>query len=165
MTEITDKPMKNALVKHTVRNVIAGAFVLGAVLSASQSAGAFQLENETDAQAPETVLAYADPSFDARFGNAPAGDESVDHELNDAWLGMNVTSQSGEVLGYVVDALIGPDGQVTDLVITDDPNSEVEVFVPAQLATLTDTEVQLSLNSNDVAALRTAYQAVLASNE
>ena len=158
------KPMKNATVKNTVRNVIAGAFVLGAVLSATQSAGAFQLENEKTAQAPETVLAYADPNFDARFGNLPDTEESADHELNDAWLGMNVTSENGEVLGYVVDALIGPDGQVTDLVITDDPNSEIEVFVPARLATLTDTEVQLSLDANDVAALRTAYQTV-ASNQ
>ncbi|WP_158285744.1 PRC-barrel domain-containing protein [Pseudohoeflea suaedae] len=115
--------------------------------------------------APETVLAYADPDFSARFGNAPEGDQSVDHELNDAWLGMNVTSENGEVLGYVVDAILGPDGEVTDLVITDDPNSEVEVYVPARLATLTDSEVQLSLNANDVAALRTAYDSVLASSE
>ncbi|MAY61331.1 MAG: hypothetical protein CML29_03895 [Rhizobiales bacterium] len=157
--------MKNATVKNTIRNVIAGTFVLGAVLSVTNSASAFQIENENAVQAPETVLAYADPNFDARFGNTPEADESVDHELNDAWLGMNVTSENGEVLGYVVDALIGPDGEVTDLVITDDPNSEVEVFVPARLATLTDTDVQLALNSNDVAALRTAYNAVLASSE
>ena len=35
----------------------------------------------------------------------------------------------------------------------------------ARLATLTDSEVQLALSSNDVAALRTAYNAVLASSE
>jgi len=157
--------MKNATVKNTVRNVVAGAFVLGAVLSASQSANAFQIENENAVEAPETVLAYADPDFSARFGNAPDAEQSVDHELNDAWLGMNVTSENGEVLGYVVDAILGPDGDVTDLVITDDPNSEVEVYVPARLATLTDTEVQLALNANDVAALRTAYNSVLASSE
>lgn len=155
--------MTHASLKTTVRSFAAGALALGGVLAATQMASAFQLESEFGSK-PEAVMAYADPNFDARFGNTPETRESADHELNDAWLGMTVKSENGDNLGYVVDALIGPDGEVTDLVITDDPNSEVEIFVPARLATLTDTEVNLALDANDVAALRSAYNSVLASN-
>ncbi|MBW3095714.1 PRC-barrel domain-containing protein [Pseudohoeflea coraliihabitans] len=157
--------MNNAIVKTAFRHVAATVFVAGSVLAAASSVNAFQLENVVKGPrtAPATVMAYADPNFDARFGSAPAGEESADHELNDAWLGMTVTAENGENLGYVVDALIDEDGYITDLVITDDPNSEVEIYVPARLATLTDTNVTLALDGNDVAALRTAYNSVLAS--
>lgn len=155
--------MKNASVKKTIRNFAAAAIAFGCVTAAVSTASAFQIDADKPAQ-PEAVMAYADPNFAARFGNAPDVQESADHELNDAWLGMTVVATNGEKLGYVIDAIIGVDGQVTDLVITDDPNSEIEVFVPARLATLTDTNVNIALSSNDVAALRTAYNSVFASN-
>ena len=62
-------------------------------------------------------MAYA--NFDAdRFGGVL--DDvypDVEHEMNDAWMGMNVVSADGVILGYVTDAFVNEDGSIDELVI------------------------------------------------
>lgn len=152
------------MTKATNRNILGAMLIAaGAILAAATPAAAFTLETQP-AETAETVLAYADP-MQGRFG--PTVEEQAmgsDHELNDAWLGMTVKSSNGDVLGYVVDAVLGADGEITDIVVASDPNSSVEIFIPAELATLSDEDVTLALSKQDVANIRAASQAVIAAN-
>lgn len=137
------------------KSLIAATFAIAAFSATTMAANAFQFGAEAPAAEP-TVLAYADPMTE-RFGPLAQDEaEYVEHELNDAWLGMTVVSAEGEVLGYVSDAIVNMDGEVTDLVISPDMETEGQVFVPARLAVLGDEAVSLSLTSNDLAALETA---------
>ena len=144
-----------------IRTAFAAALAAGVFAISTQGAAAFNIKTETQDR-PSAVMAYAAP-MEERFGPAPEA-ESADHELNDAWLGMSVRASNGEMLGYVVDALVGPEGEITDIVIASGPGSDVEIFIPAILATLNDEDVRLSLSESEVAAIRSASRQVLASN-
>jgi PRC-barrel domain. len=151
------------MTKATNRTILGATLIAAGALLATVPASAFQLEapvNGTETAA----LAYADP-MQGRFG-PPSGEKAVgsDHELNDAWLGMTVKASNGEVLGYVVDAVLDNEGEVTDIVVTSGPKSSVEIFIPAELATLAADGVTLALSKQDVANIRAASQAVLAAN-
>lgn len=146
---------------HTlIRTAYATAFVAGIIAISTQGAAAFDIKSQTQAE-PAAVMAYAAP-MEERFGPSVETEHSADHELNDAWLGMSVRASNGEMLGYVIDALVGPNGEITDIVVASGPDSDVEIFIPAILATLTDEDVRLSLSESDVAAIRSASRQVLA---
>ncbi|PWV98901.1 hypothetical protein DFR52_104192 [Hoeflea marina] len=160
MNSITDTNMTKTATTIS-RSLIAAAFAITAFTATTQAARAFQIGAEAPAT-EQTVLAYAEP-MNERFGPTVQSDEEeVDHELNDAWLGMTALSAEGEVLGYVSDAIVNSFGEVTDLVISPDMETEGRVFVPARLAVLGDEAVQLSLTNNDLAALETATTVAMA---
>lgn len=150
------------MTKATNRTILAAIVAAGALFAAAAPASAFQLEPAAGAASP-TVLAYADP-MQGRFGPSVEEEGSHDHELNDAWLGMTVEANNGDILGYVVDALVDANGDITDIIVASDPNSSVEIFIPAELATLGDQTVTLALSKQDVANIRAASNAVIASN-
>lgn len=160
MNSITGKDMIKTA--NTIsRTLIAATLAIAAFSVTTQAANAFQFGARV--QSENTLLAYAEPMTE-RFGPAAQADdaEELDHELNDAWLGMTALSAEGEVLGYVSDAIVNSYGEVTDLVISPDMETEGQVFVPARLAVLGDDAVQLSLTNNDLAALETATTVAMA---
>ena len=136
--------------------VAATAFAATALASAG-SAGAMQL-NAAAEKSPR-VLAYAEP-MPERFGafeNDYAGD--VDHELNDAWMGMTVKSADGVIVGYVTDAFINEDGSLDEIVIApsgDGNGPSTPVYVPAQFAELGAQDVHVSLDARVIAQMEPA---------
>jgi len=139
--------------------VAATAFALTALIGAG-TASAMQL-NAAAEKSPR-VLFYAQPTPE-RFGfvreeeAAYGGD--IDHELNDAWMGMSVISADGVNVGYVTDAFVNPDGSIDEIVIA--PSGEAKgpsqpVYVPTRYAELGAQVVQVTLDARTIAQLEPA---------
>jgi hypothetical protein len=85
---------------------------------------------------------------DAAFAEDVAlNEESAEHPLNDAWLGMPVETATGLDVGYVIDAPVNEYGEIVQLVI-DTGNSDIygleaEITVSASRAELSDTHVEI----------------------
>lgn len=128
-------------------------FAATALFSATQPT-AMPLEAEADGS---YLVAYAEPEQN-RFGvlDGVFGDDN--HEMNDAWMGMEVISADGIMLGYVSDAFVNPDGSVDELVIT--PSGEdspffAPVYLPARYAELGLDAVRISLGATRAVATLT----------
>jgi len=122
--------------------ISATVFAGTALFSASQpSAGPIEGAYE---------VAYANLDAD-RFGGVLDGVyPEVEHEMNDAWMGMNVVSADGVTLGYVTDAFVNEDGSIDELVIEPSGDNSplfAPVYLPLRYASLDDNQVTLSLGS------------------
>ena len=131
--------MRRALVLAIVSATV---FAGTALFSVSQpSAGPFGEAYE---------VAYADLDTQ-RFGDVMDGVyPEIEHELNDAWMGMSVYSADGVNLGYVTDAYVNEDGSIDELVI--EPAGVPSPFyapvsLPTRYASLGADRVTLSLST------------------
>lgn len=146
-------------------SAVAATAIAIAALVGTGSSAAMQLN--TAAEKSPRVLSYADPMperfgafdmFDSGYSDgAYAGD--IDHELNDAWMGMTVVSADGVIVGYVTDAFINADGSLDEIVIA--PSGEktgpsTSVYVPAKFAELGTQNVHVSLDARIIAQLEPA---------
>lgn len=98
-------------------------------------------------------MAYApqnDFFDDGRFDQFDSEEEL--HELNDAWLGMPAHDASGKLIGYVEDAYIGDDGEVSELLVSLN-GTRYAVYVDGRHVELTDTEVGIDLPVDVIAGL------------
>lgn len=78
-----------------------------------------------------------------------AGEEIADepHPLNDAWMGMDVVTQEGMIVGFVSAAFVGDDGSIEELVVQpiDGVALEQPVWVEGEVASLEEEYVRLSI--------------------
>ncbi|MCI5074319.1 PRC-barrel domain-containing protein [Oricola sp.] len=131
--------------------VSATVFAGTALVSASQAtAGQFEQSYQ---------VAYADFNTE-RFGGIldDVYPQEEEHELNDAWMGMQVLSADGVVLGYVSDAFVNEDGSIDELVIEPEGGDSplyAPVYLPIRYAALTPDFVSLSLGATQATALLT----------
>ena len=129
-----------------VAAVAAIAFTAGIVNVSAANAGQSKLVG------PGVELAYApqDNTLDHRFDQFESEEDL--HELNDAWLGMPVVSEDGETIGFVEDAYLDDDGEVSELLISF-TDRNIAVYVKGELATLFDAEVAVSMSTDAIAGL------------
>ena len=150
-----------------IRTALVSAVV--AFAFAPASAHAFSLDGTTakatviEESGTEAAYAPQTESFDERFAPFTATAEGEwEHELNDAWLGMTVLSADGATLGYVVDAVIGGNGELDELALETAAAGEkilgpnAEVFLPGRLATLGEEFVSLTIDRNALAMMKSA---------
>ncbi len=95
----------------------------------------------------EIQIAAFTTEEDASVEDVALTDDSAEHPLNDAWLGMPVETPSGLDVGYVIDAPVNAYGEIVQLVI-DTGNSDIygldpEITVSASQAELSDTHVEI----------------------
>ena len=145
---------RNAAEARGMRRALALAIVSATVFAGTALFSASQPSAATIEGAYE--VAYA--NFDAdRFGGVI--DDvypDVEHEMNDAWMGMNVVSADGVMLGYITDAFINEDGSIDELVIEpsgDDSPLFAPVYLPLRFASLDASQVTLSLGSDRAVAM------------
>ena len=136
--------MRRALALAIVSAIV---FAGTALISASQpSAGPIEGAYE---------VAYANLDADRFGGVFDDVYPEVEHEMNDAWMGMNVVSADGVILGYVTDAFVNEDGSIDELVI--EPSGDASplfapVYLPLRYASLDAGQVTLSLGSTRAVA-------------
>ena len=94
------------------------------------------------------------------------GAEFYEHPLNDAWLGMPFKGLKGDVIGYVIDAPVNDDGEVTEVHVGEpsldwdqqdaahiSDTDDLLVFSAEQVALMDDAVVLLPTESELVATL------------
>lgn len=154
--------------KHTVGRSIATVVVTAAAIGAL--AGWTTKAADTPITNIPYVTSYADPApegfampgdrMDPYGGDAYASEET--HILNDAWLGLSVMSKDGVNLGYVTDAYIDDNGNMTELVVVPaDADSKIvttPVYVPARHASLGGNAVNVDLTQEGFATLEPATE-------
>lgn len=131
--------------------VVAIAILLAGMLGNTAQAAEF------DTSEP-LILAYSDTSFTERHGD-PFGDVFLDeHELNDAWMGMNVLTADGKNAGYITDAILDEDGLIDVVVITPSEGSELReaIVVGANFVILEANSVKVDMTLNTLAAQQNA---------
>lgn len=144
---------RNAAEARGMRRALALAIVSATVFAGTALVSASQPSAEPIEGAYE--VAYANLDAD-RFGGVLDGVyPEVEHELNDAWMGMNVVSADGVTLGYITDAFVNEDGSIDELVI--EPSGEdsplfAPVYLPLRYASLDASQVTLSLGSSRAVA-------------
>lgn len=115
--------------------------------SENAKAGSFKLFGS------KIELAYAPQALmqDDRFNQFDESEEEL-HEMNDAWLGMPVHSADGKLAGFVEDAYLDVNGDVSELLVSlTDRN--YAVYVDSKYAELTDINVSVSLSDAALANL------------
>ncbi len=150
-------------------------------LVAAAATSALTFYSATSANAEQTMGNASNSISAERFDAGPApmaldnstievvfedGAEFYDHELNDAWLGMPFKGLQGDVIGYVIDAPVGDDGEITEVHVGEpilDWNEQNEanvsetdtalVFKADQVALMDDAVVLLPTESELVATL------------
>lgn len=130
--------------------VIAAILALSAAgwMSAPQAASA----SEIVLKPASLMLAYAPPMQEEADDEIETGE--YEHELNDAWLGMPVMSKDGRIVGSVIDAWIGEDGEVEELLVGLTQNAGGHaVYVDGTHALLGETEIRVALTASAIAAL------------
>lgn len=116
---------------------------------------------EYDTQLP-VVLAYSDTDFVERHGDAfgdPFGDVFLDeHEMNDAWMGMDVKTIDGKDAGYITDAILDENGVIDVVVVTPNDDSELRqaIVVGANFVILETAHVTVDMTLNTLAAQQNA---------
>lgn len=77
-----------------------------------------------------------------------------EHELNDAWLGMFVKSNNGDVVGSVAYAFLDADGNISELLVELSASQlQYAVFVDGNNAQLNELDVTLNLIVSQIANL------------
>lgn len=77
-----------------------------------------------------------------------------EHELNDAWLGMFVKSNNGDVVGSVAYAFLDADGNISELLVELSASQlQYAVFVDGNNAQLNELDVTLNLSVSQIANL------------
>jgi len=114
--------------------------------------------NDTsEAEARLEALAYAPDGGidDERFSQFELEtDEYYEHELNDAWLGMPAYSSNGTLVGYIDDAILDDNGEVTQIIVgLNGGNAYVEIG--GEFAKLDSEKVQFELSNTQIAELET----------
>ncbi len=132
--------------------VAAIAFTASTVNVSAANAGQFEPSTKLSAKLPGVELAYApqDNPSDHRFDQFESEEDL--HELNDAWLGMPVVSEDGETIGFVEDAYLDDNGEVSELLISL-TDRKIAVYVEGEMATLFDAEVAVSMSTDAIASL------------
>lgn len=112
----------------------------------SAEAGQFKLFGKS------IELAYAPQNapLDEPFNQFESEEEL--HELNDAWLGMPAFSKEGKQIGFIEDAFLDDNGDVSELLVSIEGKS-FAVYVDGKYAELTDTEVGIDLPATTIAGL------------
>lgn len=144
-----------------MKNKLAAAIVIAASLSGvfaapgAAKAGEYALFNKPIA------LAYAPESNATGNQFEQFEDFEEEHELNDAWLGMPVHSEEGELIGFVEDAYLDANGDVEELLVSLSDHNYA-VYVDAGKTELTESEVSVALPESAIAGLERAedYQLV-----
>lgn len=97
-------------------------------------------------------MAYAPQQTDNddRFAQFESDEEL--HELNDAWLGMPVKSNNGKLIGFVEDAYLDNEGNISELLVSLN-GKNFAVYVDGKFASLSDTEVDINLSGSAIASL------------
>lgn len=137
--------------------LLAAEFVVAIAILIAGVYGTTAQAAETDNQVPY-ILAYSDTSFAERHGD-PFGDVFLDeHELNDAWMGMDVLTADGKTAGYITDAILDEDGIIDVVVVTPSENSELRqaVVVGANFVILEAHSVIVDMTLNTLAAQQNA---------
>lgn len=134
----------------TVRKLaasLATALIGASLLAASPArAGEFKLG--------ETKMSFAYAPQGVTGIESHAGEEDFEHELNDAWLGMPALSSDGRMVGFVIDAFVGEDGEVSEILVQLDMNGTgYAVYVDGVDAILGESEVDIGLPAMVIAAL------------
>lgn len=133
---------KNA--KSAIAAIFA-ALAMCAVLSAAAPAHAGDLKPGATMQ----TFAYAPQALQEEFP-----EEEYEHELNDAWLGLPVHSNTGELAGFVADAWIDENGDVSELLVDLRASGhEMAVYVAADLLALSQAEIGATLSIGELARL------------
>ncbi|MEM8539737.1 MAG: PRC-barrel domain-containing protein [Pseudomonadota bacterium] len=131
--------------------VVAIAILLAGVFGNTAQAA------EYNTQLP-IVLAYSDTSFGERHGD-PFGDVFLDeHELNDAWMGMDVQTIDGKKAGYITDAILDENGVIDVVIVTPTEDSELRqaIVVGANFVILEAAHVTVDMTLNTLAAQQNA---------
>lgn len=141
--------------------LLAAEFVVALAILLAGMFGSTAQAAEYDAQLP-IVLAYSDTSFVERHGD-PFGDVFLDeheHELNDAWMGMNVRTADGKDVGYITDAILDENGVIDVVVVTPTDESELRqaMVVGANFVILEATSVTVDMTLNTLAAQQNAEE-------
>lgn len=77
-----------------------------------------------------------------------------EHELNDAWLGMFVKSNNGDVVGSVAYAFLDADGNISELLVELSASQlQYAVFVDGNNAQLNELDVTLNLSVSQIVNL------------
>ncbi len=144
---------RNAAEARGMRRALALAIISATVFAGTALVSAGQSSAEPIEGAYEMAYANLDTE---RFGGVLDGVyPEVDHEMNDAWMGMSVFSADGVNLGYITDAFVNEDGTIDELVI--EPSGEesplfAPVYLPMRYASLDAKHVTLSLGSSRAVA-------------
>jgi len=131
---------------QTVLSVAAFAMALGLVNVSTSQAGQFKLFGS------KIELAYApqDNTTDNRFDQFDSEEDL--HELNDAWLGMPAFSSEGTMIGFVEDAFLNDNGDITELLVSLS-GKKIAVYVGGEHAELSDTKVAIAMTLTKIAGL------------
>lgn len=144
---------RNASEARGMRRALALAIVSATVFAGTALISASQ--PSADPMDGAYQVAYANLDSE-RFGGVLDGVyPEIEHELNDAWMGMNVVSADGVNLGYITDAFVNEDGSIDELVIQpagDDSPLFAPVYLPMRYASLSASQVTLSLGSSRAVA-------------
>lgn len=129
------------------------------ILSASALVFALSMANPSTAQAEgfklfgkSIALAYAPQNTATENRFAQFENEEDMHELNDAWLGMPAFSNDGKIIGFIEDAYLDEDDEITELLVSIN-DQKIAVYVDGTRATLTDTKVAIALTKTQIASL------------
>ena len=137
--------------------LLAAEFVVVVAILLAGMYGSTAQAADNDLNLP-IVLAYSDADFEQRHGD-PFGDIFIDeHELNDAWMGMNVTTIDGKDAGYITDAILDENGIIDVVVVTPSDDSELReaIVVAANFVMLKATSVTVDMTLNTLAAQQNA---------
>jgi hypothetical protein len=139
---------------RTALKVVTAFMALSFFVAPAAQAGGFKLFGSM------IEMAYAPPvqSLDNRFEQFDEDDEF--HVLNDAWLGMPVRSQDGKIIGFVEDAFLTEDGDVSELLVGLN-DKKFSVYIDGKFAELTDATVNVSLDTTTIAGLEREEQVQL----
>ncbi len=139
--------------------LLAAEFVVAIAILLAGVWGTTAQAADNNAEFP-MLLAYSDNSFSERHGD-PFGDVFLDeHELNDAWMGMDVQTADGKTVGYITDAILDEDGIIDVVVVTPAENSELRhaVVVGANFVILETSSVTVDMTLNTLAAQQNAEE-------
>lgn len=121
---------------------------------ASTSAHAAELDTRAD-----FVLAYADPG-DRAIAD-PFGDVFMDeHELNDAWMGMEVRTIDGDIAGYISDAILDEDGTIATVFVSPGSAGQLrhEIALAPEYVILDDLYVTVDMTMNTLLSQKTSAE-------
>ena len=139
-------------------NKRARIMALGLMIAAAGSPATAQAD---DSKRFETRLSLSFAPQDPETTNDPFSQFDLHgvyedaHEMNDAWLGMPVRDDSGNVVGYVEDALLDQEGYLTELIVSIN-GSGVMVYVDQQHVEYTEVGVLVGLPIQAIASLESA---------
>ena len=137
--------------------LLAAEFIVAIAILLAGALGTTAQAAEYNAQS-SIVLAYSDASFGERHSD-PFGDVFLDeHELNDAWMGMDVFTADGKNAGYITDAILDENGVVEVVIVTPSDDSELRqaVVVGANFVILEAASVTVDMTLNTLAAQQNA---------